>query len=203
MTLDALADACGVSRPTVIDWEKGVGPGPRIASIPGVCAVLGISPHWLIYGREPDHAALDAEQALHEAALADVRQRCGGYPDSRVDGDGGIVAVVVRERDEARAKLATARAQSISMTDDGARIIAAAIRGDLPVLSACGGCAHFDGDSQRERGGGWCTLRGSRNMSRNMGWMTNETDKPPTWCPLRSTRSASLGSASLGEEFEK
>lgn len=44
-----------------------------------------------------------AEEA--ETALADVRQRCGGYPDSRVDGDGGIVAVVVRERDEARAAL--------------------------------------------------------------------------------------------------
>lgn len=48
-----------------------------------------------------------AERA--ESALADVRQRCGGYPDSRVDGDGGIVAVVVRERDEARRSIACAR----------------------------------------------------------------------------------------------
>lgn len=52
ITLDAVAEACGVSRPTVIDWEKGVGPGPRLESIPALCAALGITPHWLIFGRE-------------------------------------------------------------------------------------------------------------------------------------------------------
>lgn len=53
------------------------------------------------------HNVARAEQA--KAVLADVRQRCGGYPDSRVDGDGGIVAVVVRERDDARRSIACAR----------------------------------------------------------------------------------------------
>lgn len=41
-----------------------------------------------------------AERDAAQAALADVSRRCGGYRDSRVDGDGGIVAVVVRERDD-------------------------------------------------------------------------------------------------------
>lgn len=52
-----------------------------------------------------DRAAWTERAEEAEAALADVSRRCGGYPDSRVDGDGGIVAVVLRERDEAQGAL--------------------------------------------------------------------------------------------------
>ena len=66
---------------------------------------------WTAEARERDAevARWQSEARDLGRALADVRQRCGGYPDSRVDGDGGIVAVVVRERDDARRSIACAR----------------------------------------------------------------------------------------------
>lgn len=84
-------------------------------------------------------AVLDAERKMHDAesrelirlgmshieraeraesSLADVRQRCGGYPDSRVDGDGGIVAVIVRERDKAQARAERAEARCAALGTD-------------------------------------------------------------------------------------
>ena len=57
ITLDRIAGACGVSRPTVIEWCAGRGPGPRIDVIPALCDLLGVSPHYLVTGREKGRAA--------------------------------------------------------------------------------------------------------------------------------------------------
>lgn len=54
----------------------------------------------------------------------------------------------------------------------------------LPVIATCGDCSHFDGDSQRERGGGVC-CHGFRG---DFVGDTNEENPPPSWCPLRGKR---------------
>lgn len=75
---------------------------------------------WTAEARERDAevARWQSEARDLGRAIADVRQRCGGYPDSRVDGDGGIVAVVVRERDEARARAERAEARCAALGTD-------------------------------------------------------------------------------------
>lgn len=49
--------------------------------------------------------ALQARVERAEAALEDVRTRLRGYPDSKLDGDGGLAAAVMREADAAKAAL--------------------------------------------------------------------------------------------------
>lgn len=55
---------------------------------------------------------------------------------------------------------------------------------NLPVIKNCGMCSRFAGDSQRERGGGWCNYGDSRFLGVEEG-ATNEEWPPPDWCPLR------------------
>lgn len=54
----------------------------------------------------------------------------------------------------------------------------------LPVIKNCGMCARFDGDSQRERGGGWCGY-GEERFTGVECASVNEEEAPPYWCPLR------------------
>lgn len=52
VTLDQIAEACETTRPTVIDWMRGDGPGPRLSQIPALCRTLRVSPRWLVFGAE-------------------------------------------------------------------------------------------------------------------------------------------------------
>ena len=54
----------------------------------------------------------------------------------------------------------------------------------LPVLKACGQCADFVLDSQRERDGGWCEhqQQPDGHVDRRA---SSASAAPPSWCPLR------------------
>lgn len=51
LTVDQVAEAVGVSRRTVTNWEHDLG-SPDLRHAPDLLAVLKVSPHWLIFGRE-------------------------------------------------------------------------------------------------------------------------------------------------------
>lgn len=53
---EAVAAACNVTAQTVRNWEEGKG-SPRFEHAKALCEVLGVSPHWLVFGREKGRAA--------------------------------------------------------------------------------------------------------------------------------------------------
>ncbi len=42
------ATLAGVKPRTVIDWRKGVGPGPRAEAVAALCKETGVSSDWLL-----------------------------------------------------------------------------------------------------------------------------------------------------------
>lgn len=88
----AFAKAVGVSNPTVTDWEKSVADG-GIKEITGiklmkVCLVLGISTHWLYYGRDAGGGELHGSAPNYESrsgpavSQGDEQKSGGGLADS-------------------------------------------------------------------------------------------------------------------------
>lgn len=54
LSMEALAQASGVSSwQTVQQWEKEGGTAPKRTRLESVAKVLGVSPEWLLTGREP------------------------------------------------------------------------------------------------------------------------------------------------------
>lgn len=53
MSKAALARAVGVSSPTVTDWESGKIKTIEAGNMSKLAAALGVTPDWLLYGKEP------------------------------------------------------------------------------------------------------------------------------------------------------
>lgn len=54
LSQNALAQKCGVSQPTIANWERG-GHVPRRATLDGIATCLEVDPIWLLSGEQPAH----------------------------------------------------------------------------------------------------------------------------------------------------
>lgn len=58
LTKAALARECGVSGPTVTDWESGAIKSLEAANLLKICDVLGVDPWWLVLGKDKGKAPI-------------------------------------------------------------------------------------------------------------------------------------------------
>jgi transcriptional regulator with XRE-family HTH domain len=54
LSQNVLAERCGVSQPTIANWERG-GHVPRRAALDGIAICLDVDPIWLLSGEQPAH----------------------------------------------------------------------------------------------------------------------------------------------------
>jgi transcriptional regulator with XRE-family HTH domain len=87
MTLEELGKKCGVKKTTVSQWETGRIKAPEGGTVIDLANALGVSPEWLIYGREdytgsvvPKHAVLPEPTGPSEEYARDLFNKLDGLP---------------------------------------------------------------------------------------------------------------------------